>query len=80
MLWETKMTRQQSLKTLIKKSGLNQKQFAEKHGLRPERISEWITVKKNIYLPTLQELARIEGYSLEVDFRLTKKRISFKII
>lgn len=66
------MTRQQSLKNLIELSGLNQKEFAKKHELRPERVSEWVTGKRNIYLPSLEEIANKEGYSLSINFKLDK--------
>lgn len=67
------MTKQQTLRNLIELSGCGtQKKFAEKNGLRPERISEWITGKKNISNSNLEAIAKKEGYSLNINYQLQK--------
>jgi len=67
------MTKKQTIRNLIELSGCGtQKRFAEKHGLRPERISEWITGKKNISNNNLIELAKKEGYKLSIEYKLEK--------
>jgi len=67
------MTKQQTIRNLIELSGCGtQKKFAIKHGLRPERISEWITCKKNISNSNLEAIAKKEGYSLSIELKLKK--------
>lgn len=67
------MTKQQTIRNLIELSGCGtQKKFAIKHGLRPERISEWITCKKNISNSNLEAIANKEGYSLNINYQLQK--------
>lgn len=66
------MTRQQSLKALIEKSGLNQKQFAEKHSVTRQSVYNWLSGKENIKLSTLETIAKNEGYHLSIEFKLEK--------
>lgn len=66
------MTRQQSLKNLIEISGLNQTEFAKKHGVTQQRVSEWIRAVRNISNGKLEEIANKEGYSLSINFKLDK--------
>lgn len=67
------MTKQKIIHNLVKLSGcVTQKSFAEKHGLRPERISEWITGKKNISNINLELMAKKEGYKLKIELKIEK--------
>ena len=67
------MTKQQTIRNLIDLSGCGtQKKFAEKHGLKPERISEWKRGVKNICNEKLQEIANKEGYKLNINYQLEK--------
>ena len=52
------MTKQQAIRNLIELSGCGtQKKFAEKHGFKPERISEWKRGTKNIHYKTMSDIA-----------------------
>lgn len=67
------MTKQQVLRSLITKSGCaTQKEFAEKHGKIPNQISEWMHKKRDISIQILQEIAKTEGYKLQIDYKLEK--------
>ncbi len=58
------------IKELLKLSGLNQKQFALKHNIPRERVSLWVTGKQKIKPNTLEQIAKSEGYKIEVEFKL----------
>jgi len=62
----------QILQDLITLSGLNQKQYAEKQGINEKVLSHWVTGYRNISLKTLTEMAKKEGYSLTINFQITK--------
>jgi len=64
------MTKQNILRTLI--GSMTQKAFAEKHGIRSEIISKWLSGKRNICNEKLQEIANKEGYLLTIEFKLEK--------
>jgi len=64
------MTKQQTLRTLI--GSMTQKAFAEKHGIRSEIISKWLSGQRNICNEKLQEIANKEGYKLTIEFKLEK--------
>ena len=67
------MTKQKIIRNLITLSGCGtQKKFAEKHGFKPERISEWKRGTKNIHDKTLSDIAEKEGYKLSIEFKLEK--------
>jgi transcriptional regulator with XRE-family HTH domain len=58
------MNRNEILKSLIEKSGLTKKQFAEKHGYKTYRIYDWTNGKRNISLFNLEEIAFNENFDL----------------
>jgi transcriptional regulator with XRE-family HTH domain len=60
------------LKALIVNSGLNQRQFCEKHNLVPQRISEWLKSNKTIRRPLLVRIAKQEGVKIQWEFKLIK--------
>jgi len=62
----------QILIDLIKLSGLNQKQYAEKQGVNEKVLSHWVTGYRNISIKTLQKMAESFGYTLNVEFKITK--------
>jgi len=64
------MTKPQILRTLI--GSMTQKAFAEKHGIRSEIISKWLSGQRNICNEKLQEIANKEGYLLTIEFKLEK--------
>jgi len=65
------MKTQQILKDLITLSGLNQSQFAIRHGTTKQNIGRCLK-DTNISLKTLTEMAKKEGYSLTIDYKITK--------
>lgn len=58
------MNRNEILKSLIEKSGLTKKQFAEKHGYKMYRIYDWTNGKRNISLFNLEVIAFNENFDL----------------
>lgn len=60
------------LKDLIEKSGLNQKQFAKKHGVYEKNLSDWLSGKITPREATLALIAFDEGYEIEYKFELKK--------
>jgi transcriptional regulator with XRE-family HTH domain len=58
------MNRNEILKSLIEKSGLTKKQFAEKHGYKTYRIYDWTNGKRNISLFNLEMIAFKENFDL----------------
>ena len=58
------MNRNEILKSLIAKSGLTKKQFAEKHGYKTYRIYDWTNGKRNISLFNLEVIAFNENFDL----------------
>ena len=67
------MTKQNTLRNLITKSGcVTQKSFAEKHGVRSEIISKWLSGDRNICNEKLQEIAKTEGFKLNINYQLEK--------
>lgn len=67
-----KNTQSQILKELIKISGLNQKNFAEKHGLHVGYLSEVINEKSEYRSSTLELIAFDCGYKIEYKYKLEK--------
>ena len=63
------MNRNEILKTLIAKSGLTKKQFAEKHGYKTYRIYDWTNGKRNISLFNLEVIAFKENYNLTLKLK-----------
>jgi len=66
------MKTSQILIHLIQLSGLNQTQFANKHGTDKYHISKCVNNKENISLKTLTEMAKKEGYELKINYKLEK--------
>ena len=58
------MNRNEIIKSLIEKSGLTKKQFAEKHGYKTYRIYDWTNGKRNISLFNLEVIAFNENFDL----------------
>lgn len=58
------MNRNEILKSLIEKSGLTKKQFAEKHNYKTYRIYDWTNGKRNISLFNLEVIAFNENFDL----------------
>jgi len=65
------MKTQQILKDLIQLSGLNQNQFAIRHGTTRQNINRCLK-DTNISLKTLTEMAKKEGYELKINYKLEK--------
>jgi len=65
------MKTQQILKDLIKLSGLNQSQFAIRHGTTKQNINRCLK-NTNISLKTNTEMAKKEGYELSINYKITK--------
>ena len=67
------MTKQQAVRNLIELSGcVNQTEFAIKHGVTQQRISEWLRGIRNISNGNLEEIAKKEGYLLTIELKLEK--------
>lgn len=67
------MTKQQTIRNLIELSGcVNQTEFAIKHGVTQQRISEWLRGVRNISNSNLEEMAKKEGYALNINYQLEK--------
>jgi hypothetical protein len=62
----------QILKYLIQLSGINQKQFAEKHELHVGYLSEVINQKSEYRSSTLELIAFDCGYKIEYNYKLEK--------
>lgn len=58
------------LKDLIKKSGLTQAKFAEKHGITQANISRVCNQKAEFRSSTLKLVAMDEGYEIELHYLL----------
>lgn len=66
----TKMTKQQIIRTLLANN--TQKEFALKHGVTQQRISEWLRGIRNISNNNLETIAKNEGYLLTIELKLQK--------
>lgn len=67
------MTKQQTIINLIELSGCkNDDEFGLKHGYTGQRISEWRRGVRNILNNTLENLAKKEGYKLNINYQLEK--------
>jgi transcriptional regulator with XRE-family HTH domain len=68
------------LKTLIKTSGLNQKEFAKKVGRHPAHISRQKINGGNMTFESLLEYAKIVGVSeLNFNYKNVKVKVIFKM-
>lgn len=67
------MTKQQTIRNLIQLSGcVTIKDFANRHEIPYQRVSEWQRGIRNICNEKLQEIANKEGYLLTIEFKLEK--------
>lgn len=67
------MTKQQTIRNLIQLSGCGTiKEFAQRHEIPYQRVSEWQRGIRNICNEKLQEIANKEGYLLTIEFKLEK--------
>lgn len=67
------MTKQQTIRNLIQISGCGTiKEFANRHEIPYQRVSEWQRGIRNICNEKLQEIANKEGYLLTIEFKLEK--------
>lgn len=64
------MTKPQTLLTLI--GNRTQTEFAIKHGVTQQRISEWLRGVRNISNGNLEKIAMKEGYKLDINYKLQK--------
>lgn len=64
------MKKTEILKELISKSGLNQKQFAERHEIDKTRLNRLLKGAWDIRTPELENIALKEGYSIEWSYEL----------
>jgi transcriptional regulator with XRE-family HTH domain len=68
------------LKTLIKTSGLNQKEFAQKVGRHPAHISRQKINGGNMTFESLLEYAKIVGVSeLNFNYKNVKVKVIFEM-
>lgn len=66
------MTQQEIIKALIHNSGLNKKQFAEKHKLNKSYMSKVIKGNAEYRHATLGLIAFDEGFDLKLTYTLEK--------
>lgn len=64
--------KKQLLKELIKKSGLTQKKYAERHGISYKKLNHWVTGRTNIQDCTLELLSFEDGYKLTIEYKIEK--------
>jgi transcriptional regulator with XRE-family HTH domain len=64
------MKKTEILKDLITKSGLNQKQFAERHEIDKTRLNRLLKGVWDIRTPELENIALKEGYTIKWNYEL----------
>lgn len=64
------MKKTEILKDLILKSGLNQKQFSERHKLDKTRLNRLLKGVWDIRTPELESIALKEGYLIKWEYKL----------
>jgi transcriptional regulator with XRE-family HTH domain len=57
---------------LIKKTGFSQKEFSERTGIPQPRISEYMKGKRSPKMSTLNEIATLLGFKIELFFQVNK--------
>jgi len=62
----TNTKHQQILKDLIKLSGLSQRKYAAKHGIKDVKLSHWLSGYRNIQFCTLELFAFDDGYKINL--------------
>lgn len=60
---------------LLKRTGLNQKEFSARSGIAEPRISEWLTGKRNPKLSVLNELANKFGFEIELSWKIKSVKV-----
>lgn len=63
----------QILFLLVEKSGLSQRDFANKINLPESRISEWLRGVRNPKISKLKEIAEVFGFEIVLSFELRPK-------
>lgn len=58
------------LKDLIQKSGLSQREFADKIGTTEMQISKWLAGSRNIKLQRLQDIAKKMGFTIKINYEI----------
>jgi len=64
------MKKSEILRDLFIKSGLNQKQFAERHEIDKTRLNRLLKAAWDIRTPELENIALKEGYAIKWDYEL----------
>lgn len=64
------MKKTEILKDLISKSGLNQKQFAERHEIDKTRLNRLLKGAWDIRTPELENIALKEGFFIKWEYEL----------
>jgi transcriptional regulator with XRE-family HTH domain len=64
------MSKENILRELI--GNRTQKEFALKHGKGENQVSEWLTNKRHISFPTLEKIAKTEGYKIINEIKLER--------
>jgi transcriptional regulator with XRE-family HTH domain len=65
-------TTTQTLKALIKRSGLTRKEYAAKHNLEYSNLCGWCSEQRIIPIARLQELAAADGLKINVKYSIEK--------
>jgi transcriptional regulator with XRE-family HTH domain len=63
-------TTTQTLKALIKLSGLSQKDYAETHGIAYKQFNRYTTGRTEISIDRLQKLAFDDGFKINVEYSI----------
>jgi transcriptional regulator with XRE-family HTH domain len=63
-------TTTETLKALIKLSGLSQKQYAEAHGISYKQFNRYATGRTEISTDRLQKLAFDDGFKINVEYSI----------
>jgi len=66
----TTTTTTQTLKALIKLSGLSRKDYAKRHNLEYNNLNGWLIEQRKIRLDKLQELAETDGMKINVEYSI----------
>jgi transcriptional regulator with XRE-family HTH domain len=59
-----------TLKALIKQSGLNQIEFDKKHGIGYNKLSRWANGTVIVSIEKLQKIAEAEGLKINVEYSI----------
>jgi transcriptional regulator with XRE-family HTH domain len=64
--------RTETIKALIKLSGLSQKDYAEAHGIAYKQFNRYATGRTEISIDRLQQLAQTDGFKINVEYLIIK--------